>query len=111
MLKLEMKFNDEKLLNDAKYSQSSIYEQVDSTFSKYCFRKEKLQDGSICYYGNGQAKDYGIFGKIITTLKDKEWFMTYLIKWLWYNSDESENEEEYVIEDVLYHYTNKESIA
>ena len=63
------------------------------------------------YCGTGMARDYGTFGRIITTLKDKEWFMNYLVKWLWYNSDDGENETDFTVEDELYHYTHRESAA
>ena len=79
-------------------------------FSKYNFRKEILEDGTICYYGNGNTKDYGTFGKLITRLKEKYWFFPYLDKWLWYNSDDGDNEDDYAIEHILYHYTKRESI-
>ena len=111
MLKLEIKIDDDKVEQEGKYPISSIYNAVDKVFMKYDFRKEILEDGTYCYYGNGMPKDYGIFGRIITTLKEKEWFMDYLSKWLWYNSDDGENEEDFSVEDVLYHYTKKESIA
>ena len=111
MLKLEIKIDDNKVEQEGKYSASNIYSAVDKVFMKYDFRKEILKDGTYCYYGNGRPKDYGIFGRIITTLKEKEWFMDYLLKWLWYNSDDGENEEDFAIEDVLYHYTKKESVV
>ena len=44
-------------------------------------------------------------------MKDKEWFMAYLVKWLWYNSDDGENETDFIVEDVLYHYAHRESAA
>lgn len=111
MLKVEIKLNNRKIADDAKYSERSIYQSIDKAFAKYEFRREELDDGTICYYGNGNRKDYGIFGRIITALKDKEWFMPYLTKWLWYNSDDGENESDFVVEDILYHYARKESIA
>lgn len=111
MLKLEMKLNDNRILQAAKYQPDSIHNAVDKAFSKYQFKREVLSDGTICYYGNGRSKDYGAFGRLITTLKDKEWFLPYLDKWLWYNSDDSDNENDYVVEDILYHYTKKESIG
>ena len=70
-----------KIKADAKYGSDSIYSAIDKAFSKYQFSKEILDDGTICYFGNGMPKDYGVFGRLITTLKDKEWFMTYLTKW------------------------------
>ena len=54
---------------------------------------------------NGWRKNYGAFGNIITSLREKTWFMDYVTKWVWYNSDDGENENDYTIEDVLYHYT------
>ena len=109
MLKLEMKLNNDQILHESKYQLEDILRTVDNVFSKYRFRKEILPDGTICYYGNGLSKDYGTFGRLITNLKEKEWFLPYLDKWLWYNSDDSDNENEFVIEDILYHYTKKES--
>ena len=111
MLKVEIKLNDQKIAEDAKYNTQSIYQTLDKTFAKYTFHKEELADGTICYYGNGNRRDYGTFGRIITALKDKDWFMPYLTKWLWYNSDDGENENDYAVEDVLYHYARRESIA
>ena len=94
-----------------KYAPESIYAALDKSFTKYGFRRETLSDGTICYYGNGMPRDYGTFGRLITTLKDKEWFMAYLVKWLWYNSDDGENETDFIVEDVLYHYAHRESAA
>lgn len=111
MLKLEIKFNEAKMQADHKYAPEAIYAALDKAFDKYHFRKETLTDGTICYLGNGMPRDYGAFGRLITTLKDKEWFMTYLVKWLWYNSDDGENESDFAVEDVLYHYARRESAA
>lgn len=93
MLKVEIKLNEKQIEHDAKYSKNSIYQAIDKAFIKYDFRKEKLADGTACYYGNGNARDYGILGRIITSLKDKEWFTPYLKKWLWHNSDDGEKGE------------------
>ena len=111
MLKLEIKLDEARITAENKYSLDSIYGAIEQAFAKYNFRGERLADGTLCYYGNGMAKDYGIFGRLITSLKDKAWFMEKLVKWLWYNSDDGENENDYTIEDVLYHYTKRESAA
>lgn len=111
MLKLEIKFNNALIHQDGKYSLNSIQAALDKAFDKYRFRKEIMPDDTICYYGNGNAQDYGTFGRLITTLKDKAWFVPYLDKWLWYNSDDGTNENDYTVEDILYHYTKRESAA
>jgi hypothetical protein len=74
-------------------------------------RKEYEPDGTVVFYGSGNAGDYGAFGCIITSLKEKSWFMDYVIKWIWYNSDDGVNEKDFAIEDVLYHYTKRVSVA
>ncbi len=111
MLKMEIRFNDSQITADSRYTPAAICDAVDRAFSKYHFRKEILSDGTICYYGNGQSRDYGIFGRLITTLKDKDWFVPYLVKWLWYNSDDGDDEMDFTVEDVLYHYARRESAA
>ena len=111
MIKLEIKLDDKQIASEAKYCPDSLYNTMDKVFAKYHFHKEEQGDGSICYYGNGMPRDFGIFGRLITTLKDKDWFMTYLTKWLWYNSDDGEDENDYSVDDILYHYTKRESDA
>lgn len=111
MLKLEIKMDENKIRTDGKYTVESIYQALERTFSNYQLRKEPGRDGSFFFCGKGQAKDYGAFGSIITTLKEKSWFMDYVTRWIWYNSDDGENEEDYAVEDVLYHYTRRSSAA
>lgn len=111
MLKLEIKMDEEKINTNQQYSPSGIYTTLEQIFKKYQLNMEPKPDGTIVFYGNGHPKDYGAFGCIITSLKDKPWFMDYVTKWLWYNSDDGENEEDFSVEDVLYHYTNRASVA
>lgn len=111
MLKLEIKLDEDKIIEDHKYKVESIYQALEQSFAKYQLRKEVKPDGTMFFYGNGRSKDYGAFGCIITSLRDKAWFMDYVTKWVWYNSDDGDNEEDFVVEDVLYHYTRKMSVA
>lgn len=111
MLKLEIKLDENKINKEQKYSVSSIYQTLNQAFNNYQLRKEDEPDGTIVFYGNGNPRDYGAFGCIITSLKEKAWFMDYVIKWVWYNSDDGENESDFLVEDVLYHYTKRVSAA
>lgn len=111
MLKLEIKLDEEKISADHRYRPESIYQALEMAFLKYNLRKTQEPDGTICFMGNGNPKDYGAFGCIITSLKEKAWFMDYVTKWVWYNSDDGESEDDFVVEDVLYHYTKRLSIA
>lgn len=111
MLKIEIKLNEKLVEEEGKYTLLSIYQTLDNLFSKYDFRKSNLPDGTISYCGNGKKQDYGAFGHLIITLKTKQWFVPYLEKWLWYNSDDGIDENDYAIEDILYFYTKRESVA
>ena len=48
---------------------------------------------------------------LITALKREMWFMNYVEKWIWYNSDDGESEDDFAVEDVLLFYTNRASAA
>lgn len=43
--------------------------------------------------------------------KRKSWFVDYVTKWGWYNSDDGENENDFLVEDVLYRYTKRVNVA
>lgn len=111
MLKLEIKMDEAKILADKKYRVESIYQALEQAFSRYNLNHTKTDDGTIWFTGNGNPKDYGAFGSIITSLREKTWFMDYVTRWVWYNSDDGENEDDFAVEDVLYHYTKRLSVA
>ena len=77
MLKLEIKLDENKILADQKYKVESIYQALEQAFAKYRLNKTQEPDGTLCFFGNGNPKDYGAFGCIITSLKEKAWFMDY----------------------------------
>ncbi len=110
MLKLEIKLNEQKIQSEGKYKLASIYDTLDTLFARYEIRKEVLPDGTISYYGSGKPKDFGSFGANILRLKKQSWFMDYVEKWLWFNSDNGRSEDDFSMEDVLYHYTKKASV-
>ena len=85
MLKLEIKLDEGKISKEQKYSVSSVYYALEEAFNSYHLRKDSEPDGTIVFYGSGDPRDYGAFGCIITSLKEKSWFMDYVIKWIWYN--------------------------
>ena len=91
MLKLEIKMDEEKILAERKYRVESIYQALEQAFSRYKLNQTQEADGTICFTGNGNPKD--------------------VTKWVWYNSDDGENEDDFAVEDVLYHYTKRLSVA
>lgn len=111
MLKLEIKLDENRINEEQKYTPEKIYQVIDRAFQEHELRKEMESDGTRVFYGTGNKYDYGAFGLLITTLSEKPWFMDYVIKWVWYNSDSGRDEEDFSVEDVLYFYAKRESIA
>lgn len=111
MLKLEIKMDEAKIDAVGKYTPESIYEALDEGFAYFGLVKSTYEDGTICYSGTGDRGDFGAFGSMITGLCRESWFMDYVTKWLWYNSDDGRDEDDFSIEDVLYYYTKRESVA
>lgn len=110
MLKLEIKMDEDKIKREDKYPIEGIYRTLERNFTKYQLLKGRKEDGTLFFYGNGKPEDYGIFGYLITSLKETEWFMNYVMRWVWYNSDDGKDEEDFNVEDVLYYYTGKRSV-
>ena len=111
MLKLEIKLDEDKICAEGKYTPEALYQTLEKAFSSYQLDYIAAPDGTLFFVGRGRARDYGCFGKLITTLKAQPWFMEYVIRWLWYNSDDGADENDFVIEDVLEHYTSKVSVT
>ena len=83
----------------------------DSGFEKYQIDQYNNSRRYIVFCRKRACKRLWLFGKMITTLKQRKWFMEYVIKWIWYNSDDGEDENDFATEDVLKHYTNRSSEA
>ena len=111
MLKLEIRLDQDKIRSEGKYAPDSLYQTLIHAFDKEQLDHAVEQDGTMVFTGRGRKKDYGCFGKLITALKKQAWFMEYVERWVWYNSDDGEDEDDFAVEDVLLHYTNRASAA
>ena len=109
MLKIEYRINTKQMIKDGEYEPQVILERLDKAFLQFGFRKEILEDGTVCFWGNKKHDDYAQCGALINALKKKSWFTTYADKWLWYNSDGQLDETCYSIEDILYYVTQRRS--
>lgn len=107
MLKVEIVMDEEKILREKKYSLEDIYFTLDKAY----LGKNLKKLGEGVYADNGSDKDFGSFWNIILGLKKQGWFMTNLKKWLWYNSDDSDDENDFAIDDLLLHYSRQAKIG
>jgi hypothetical protein len=87
---------DDNKIKRSKYSPAKISAALDEFLvGNLHFLKEP---GGF-YSGSGSPNDFGNFGIAMTTLGNKRWFMDNVDTWLYYNSEDSENPDDYVIED------------
>ncbi|MDR1183597.1 MAG: hypothetical protein LBK67_02230 [Coriobacteriales bacterium] len=57
------------------------------------------KDADGFYLGTGSPDDFGNFGLAMVTLGKKDWFMDNVNTWLYFNSEDSDDPEDFVIED------------
>lgn len=107
MIKMEIRMDDEKILQEKKYSLNAVHDAVDKAFGQWNFKGEKTESGAVVYRDNGSERDFGRFGCIVNALKKQEWFMGNVLTWILYDSDDSDSPEDFSAEDLLAHYAGK----
>jgi hypothetical protein len=96
MIKMQIKMDEGKIRSAGRYSLERVYGTLDDYlvnnlgFAKDC-------DGF--YLGTGSPDDFGNFGLAMVTLGKKGWFMDNVDTWLYFNSDDSADPADFVVED------------
>ncbi len=103
MIKMIIKMNEEKIAASNEYTVDRVYEALDRIFTTKGMDKRETDRG-IEYYGHENPTDFAYFGKIMLGLKKQTWFMDNAQTWVYCNSDDSDNPDEFNEEDLLAHY-------
>jgi hypothetical protein len=104
MQKIQVILDEKKIRDERLYSLTKIEKAVDSVFVD----RYGLVKGSDGFYlESGNKDDYVDFLNAILLLKDQGWFMSSLKTWLWFNSDDSSDPEDFAVEDIRAHYDGK----
>jgi hypothetical protein len=104
MQKVQVILDKKKIKEEKRYSLAKITRAIDSVFVE----KYGLLKGSEGFYlESGVKDDYVDFLSAILLLKDQSWFMDNVKIWLWFNSDDSSDPNDYAVEDIKLHYTGK----
>ncbi len=103
MIKMVIEMDEDKILADKKLTLEQIYTALDRIFSKRGMEK-KITERGIEYLGHENSTDFAYFGKIMLGLKEQAWFVNNAKTWLFCNSDESDNPNDFNEEDLLVHY-------
>lgn len=99
MLKLRIIMDKEKIARDGRYEASAILSAIDAAFERSGLLKSERE--ANMYVGMGYADDYAKFWRIIWSLAEKPWFMENVKEWLWFNSDDGKDENDFSIEDIM----------
>ncbi len=104
MLKMVIRMDDDKINIEKKYRVKGIYNTIDSIFIKNGLPRVEDVSGALVYRDSGGAKDGRRFGRIVNTLKRREWFMDNVSVWLFYDSNDSDDPAAFNEKDLLRHY-------
>jgi hypothetical protein len=96
MIKMQIKMDEAKLKRDGRYSLERVYGTLDDYLVNE-LRFKKGRDGF--YLGTNSPDDFGNFGLAMVTLGKKPWFMDNVDTWLYFNSEDSDNPNDFVVED------------
>lgn len=97
MIKMQIILDSEKIQCEGKVSASKIQQTVDDYLTGN-LGLTKGTDGF--YYGDGSSKDFSRFGLAFNTLRKRDWFLDNVGTWLYFNSDASDNPNDFVVEDM-----------
>jgi hypothetical protein len=110
MLKLEIALDEQKIVDEGKYEVSSIYKCIDDIFTQNNLLKAEVSENSHFYCDKGKNTDLADMFRCIFYLETQDWFMDYVITWLFYNSYNcTANDEIEVIDIVSKNYPDRKS--
>lgn len=97
MLKVKIVLDEEKINSDAVYYPEEIRRVIDEAF----FEQGIVKEGEHFYVGTGSNQDFGGLWAVNGALAKKAWFIKYVKEWLWYNSDDGKDENDFSIENII----------
>jgi hypothetical protein len=104
MIKQQIIMDLDKITQDGKYDPVKIQDYIDDFMTgKVGFIKKP--DGF--YVGPGTKDDFARAGFAMTSLRQKPWFMQYVKTWLHFNSDDSDDSNDFAVEDFKEYNLNK----
>lgn len=103
MLKLEIILDKEKIEVGGKYDWVAMQTVLDEIFEQQGLIKSDVG----IYVGGGRVSDFANFWRIIWALAEEEWFMDNVKKWVWYNSDDGRDENDFAAEDIIEFYKSR----
>ena len=107
MLKMVIRIDENKVLTEKKYRLDGIYSTINCAFMRRGFKRQASEKDALVYCSNGKASDFASFGIIVNTLKRETWFLENITEWSLYESEDSDNPDDFSVEDLLARYRKK----
>lgn len=104
MLKMIIRMDDDKIKIEKRYHLKGIYNTLDSIFIKKGLPRVEDVSGALVYRDGGRAKDDICFGRIVSTLKKRKWFMENVSVWLLCAGGDSSDPADFSEKDLLKYY-------
>lgn len=111
MFKMIIRMNDDKITLEKKYNLEGIYKTIDNTFLNMGFPRIMNNSNYLVYCDNGNARDYGRFGRIVNFFKKQPWFMENVSVWLLCDNEDTDHPDQFNQEDLLLHYRKKQAMG
>ena len=103
MIKMIIRMNNDRIIDQGKYSVEQLYAAIDRIFVNKGMSRVDTDRG-VEYIGPGKSTDFAYFGKIMLGLKDQAWFMDNAEEWLYCDNEDSEDVSVFNEENLLAHY-------
>ena len=101
MVKMILELDKEKIVRDGIIPLQEVEDALQEDFSSRGIYKDEHG-----FYVGGSF--FG-FGGLMSSLWDSELFVSYVKEWKWYNSDRSDDDSEFIVEDILAYVKNGKS--
>jgi hypothetical protein len=104
MIKMQIIFDEEKVLHERKYSLKKMHEAVDQRLVE-TYGMVKESDG--VYSGKERDTDWATFARFTVDFSEHPWFLDNLKTWLWMDDEETGTPGEFETEDFKEYWQKK----
>jgi hypothetical protein len=101
MKKVQIILDEKQIIADGQYDLAKMHLVIDRLFVDI-YGLVKGNDGY--YLERGNKDDFADFWNAILSLKDQDWFLYNVKTWLWFNSDDGADPDDFEVEDLREHY-------
>lgn len=85
--KIEIELDDEKIIDEDKYEIADIYSAIRKMFADEGIEEIKNNSHTLVFASNKEDnRELSRFALIETTLIDKDWFMSYVKRFMWFDT-------------------------